>query len=78
MCRSLSTTSELLLQVISAIDGFTTVEKFLFFDGRFTVVLLEWSFIREESGTPLGFVFRQFLSNIPSVAQSDASASQSL
>ena len=78
MCRSLLTPSELLLQVISAIDGSTTVEIFLFFDGRFTVVLSERSFIGEESGTPFGFVFRHFLSNIPSVAQSGASARQSL
>ena len=67
----------MLLKVISVIDGFTTVGAFLFFDGRFTVVLLDRSFIKEESGTPLAFVFGSFLSNIPLVAQSVASPRQS-
>ena len=48
---------------------------FLLFDGRFTVVLLERSFIGEESDTILvGF----FLLDSPSVAQSVTSPHQSL
>ena len=50
-----------------AIDGFTTVffclgvpdttvGAFLLFDGRFTVVLLERSFVEEKSGTSLALV----------------------
>ena len=57
----------MLLQVITAIDGFTKVVEggggggaFLLFDGRFAVVLLECSFVGEESGTPLLFVFGSF------------------
>ena len=50
----------MLLQVISVIDGFNTVGEFLFFDERLTVVLLECSFVGEESGTPLAFVFGSF------------------
>ena len=50
----------MLLQVISATDGFATVGTFLFFEGRFTVVLLECSFVGEESGTPPAFAFGSF------------------
>ena len=50
----------MLLEVISAIDGFATVGAFLLFDVRLTVVLLERSFVGEKSGTPLAFVFGSF------------------
>ena len=50
----------MLLQIISVIDGFTTLGAFLLFDGRFTVMLLERNLVGEESGTPLAFVFGSF------------------
>ena len=43
-----------------AIDGFTTVKAFPFFNGKLTVVLFERSFVGEESGTPLVFVLCSF------------------
>ena len=60
VCRSLLTTSQWLLWVISMIDSFTRVGPFLLFDLRFTVVLLERSFIWEKSRTPLAFEFGSF------------------
>ena len=62
----------MLLQVISAIDGFNTLGTFLLFDGRFTVVLLERNFVAEESGTPLAFgSFHQNKFSFEPVALSD-------
>ena len=47
----------MLLQVIS---GFTIVGAFPLSDGKFIVGLLERSFVGEESGTPLAFLFGSF------------------
>ena len=45
----------MLVQVISGVDGFSTVGASLLFDGTFTVVLLQRSFVGEKSFTPLVF-----------------------
>ena len=50
----------MLLQVISAIDAFATVGVFLLSNGRFAIVMLECSFIEEESGTLLALVLGSF------------------
>ena len=59
----------MLLQVISVIDGFSLVgvgggagggREFFLFEGKLKVVLLECSFVREESDTLLTLVFGSF------------------
>ena len=60
VCRSLLTISYVLPQVISVIDGFTTVKAFFLFDGSFTVMLLQRSFVGEKSYTLLAFLVGSF------------------
>ena len=53
----------MLVQVIDAIDGFTImgiVRTFFLFDGTFTVMLLERSFVAEKSETLLALVLGSF------------------
>ena len=59
-CRSLLAISSVLLEVISAIDSFTTVGAFILLDGRFMVVLLEYCFVGKESGTLFAFVLGSY------------------